>query len=268
MIPRTRQSLPMKFLIKLYTMLITPIILIYAFLLFFLWCIFIILTLPWTLVFRSSNWGLSSRDNETTWAIAEQIPSANPAVHYLLVFVRTNGENRRPPGGINYFPHRRKRRVFCIPGVVSYSETKYTFPLLSFVLASMGAAGWRREDIYDLFAEITTDGASRNKINEVKRRVCRGKITHGSGLRALIKPMEMLVSWTKGPVDMLHYTQNVLDVDMTDVRWILIPHAIIRPRNKAVLNALELLDNQLQMWKFVTKEEELRERGYWQYIVV
>jgi hypothetical protein len=160
--------------------------------------------------------------------------------------------------------------VCCIPFLGFYQNTEYTYPLLTALFMGMEEAGWKRQDVYDLFAEMTSDGAARENIYDVKRRVCRGDIITKAegGFLASATPLKMLGAWAEAPPNMWKANRAVVDVDMTDTLWILHRYALIRPRDKKTLDALERLNLYLCMWKFVKTEEDLRVEGYWQYIVL
>jgi hypothetical protein len=226
----------------------------------------LLVTSPWTLYFYTANWGLLSRDRKTTRAYAERIQMTNPTVNNMLAYVRRSGHLSKS-AHLHFYPHKAKRWFVFVPFLISMQGTDYTFPPLTELFTRLEDSGWKRKDVYALFAAMTSDGATREKINEVRRRVCRGEITtkmiHMWGV-----PLEPLGAWVEAPPNMWTANRAVVDVDMSDTTWILAGGALIRARDRETLKALDMLNQYLGMWKFVKTEDDLRVEGYWQYIVL
>lgn len=265
-IPRVERSLPKKLFVAVYWTLIIPIIIAYIAVMIVCHLTFLLVTLPWTLYFYTANWGLLSRDRKMTRVYAEQIQTTNLTVNNMLTDIRQPEHLSKSPH-IDFYPHKAKRWFVFVPFLISVQGTDYTYPPLTELFTRLEDSGWRRKNIYELFAAMTNDGAAREKINEVKQRVCRGEITTKM-THLWSVPVAPLAAWVEAPPNMWTANRAVVDVDMSDTMWILSRHALIRARNRETLQALDLLNQYLGMWKFVKTEDDLRVEGYWQYIVL
>lgn len=264
MIPRVEPSLLRKILVGIYALLVALPLGLAAFgVIGVIYLALNIVALPWTLIFYSSNWGLKSRDRKITRVYAEQAQTTNPTINNMLRLLPSTGAISPH---IQFYPHRAERSFFCFPGFGAFSVTRYTYPKISELFSGLEDAGWQREMIYDLFSQVINDEAGREKIKEVRRRVCRGDVISKIGL--LLHLPLLLFSWVDPPVNMWKADRAVVDVDMTSVDWILAGNSLIRPRDMKTLIALDKLNGFFGIWKFVQNEGDLNATGCWQYIVM
>lgn len=266
-IPRVNVHPAISILVGIY--LILGLLVILAFMGLWLWFVIMsgVITLPWTFFFYSSNRGLLSKDRKTTRQYAGTIQTRNDVLDMLQC-----GNPNFPgavTGKIPFYPHKPEVDCMGIPGVMWASSTTYTFPPITGVFTALEESGWKRESVYDLFIHMIPDGAGREAITKVKKRVCRGDIS--SKLINILHLLIWVYWWLPAKVAKARIwkaNRPVVDVDLKDTKWILSGHCLIRPRDKKTLYALGKLNGYLGMWKFVTEEEDLREEGYWQYIVL
>jgi hypothetical protein len=261
--PTVPRSIGVKILVAGFWILLTPFIIADLAVVVVFLLVYMIVTLPWVLVFYSSNRGLLERDQQTGMIYAEQAERTNMTVNRLVQQVRAG---RGVPNNVRFFPHESEYDCACVPGVAMVESTAYRYPVFSLVLMLMADAGWRRGHIYDVFIQVLDDAEGREKITEIKRKVCRGNIAIDP--KFFVAPFIPLVKRVEAQPNLWKADRSVVDVDMNDAKWILAEGALIRPRDRDTLIALDKLNMSLGMWKWVTKVEELKEPGYWQYIVL
>jgi hypothetical protein len=225
--------------------------------------VYTVITLPWALVFYSSNQGLLEVDKETEMMYVEQAESTDLTVKRMIQYVRAE---RRVPNNVRFFPHESEYECAVIPFVARVEQTTFRCPTFSLVLMLMADAGWKRGDIYDVFIQALNDAEGREKVTEIKNEVCRRNIAVNADY--FITPLIPLVDLVQARPNIWRADRGVVDVDMNDAKWILAEGALIRPRDKKTLVALDRLNTSLGMWKWVTRVEDLEEPRYWQYIVL
>ncbi|KAM7193647.1 hypothetical protein V8F20_008284 [Naviculisporaceae sp. PSN 640] len=126
-----------------------PLIFIGTPLLAFVALLYIIITLPYTLLFYSAHWGLRHKYHSAVETYLAYFERLHPdLMAYVAACHTARAELNVHPMGVRRWPHRKKRTMICIPFVGSLTTTEWSFSTAAGLFAKLEAHGWRRRLVW------------------------------------------------------------------------------------------------------------------------
>jgi len=251
----------------------------------------LVVSLPYTLFYRSSNWSMRERDMpaiqlyidhfQTLYPdLTSAITSALRMATYLEPTHRRSThlvpKPNKPPSTIDFWPAKRLRDVHCIPCICYVDITDYEYSQVTALLCHFEYAGWPRRMLLAFLRDKVEQGGlvspeEKEAFAVVMEKLC----AHNFMLwlhRVLDRLVQFLIGWTETPLK--EWGGNVpmgmrtVRASLDSVDWVLERGAVLIPEDKATRGCMKIL-KAFPMWKRAADAEDL-EKGvgdYWQIMV-
>jgi hypothetical protein len=251
------------------------IIILYFFLIMSPWLAIIIITLPYTLYYRSSNWSMRERDMPAIQLYLDHFHSLYPQLVSSIVTAHRLSPRRQPPPAIDFWPTKRDHHTYWIPFIGTLRTKHYEYPHITGLFIALESAGWSRRTLLMFLRDKVEQrpGLVHPEEKEAFAMVMEKLCTHDfmSWLRdtVLSRPIRFLAKWLA--VRLKEWDRDVpmgmraIRVSLDSVDWILERGAFLLPEDIKTRDCMDSLA-ALRMWRRVKNGEDLQMglENYWQ----